>query len=83
MTFALWEGKGYPIWQPYKDGHPIKIVDPDWNFTNSEKKEVQIGGPQEYKLTMSTIINGLISRGFEILKFKEEISSNYESKPGT
>jgi SAM-dependent methyltransferase len=79
----LWEGKGYPIWQPYKDGYPIKIVDPDWNFTNSEKKEVKIGGPQEYRLTMSTIINGLISRGFEILNFKEEIGSNYESKPGT
>ena len=79
----LWEGKGYPIWQPYKDGCPIKIVDPNWNFTNSENQEVKIGSPQEYRITMSTIINGLISRGFEILKFKEEIGSDHESKPGT
>jgi SAM-dependent methyltransferase len=79
----LWEGKGYPIWQPYKDGYPIKIIDPNWSFTNSENQEVKIGSPQEYRITMSTIINGLISRGFEILKFKEEIGSDYESKPGT
>lgn len=79
----LWEGRGYPIWQPYKDGYPIKITDPNWNITNSENQEVKVGSPQEYRITMSTIINGLISRGFEILKFKEEIGSDYESKPGT
>ena len=79
----LWEGKGYPIWQPYKDGYPIKTIDPNWNFTNQKNKEVSIKSPQEYRHTMSTIINGLISRGFEIMHFKEEVSSAYESKPGT
>ena len=79
----LWKGKGYPIWQPYKDGHPIKTSDPNWNFTNSENEEVNIKSPQEYRHTMSTMLNGLISRGFEILQFKEEIGLNYDSKPGT
>lgn len=79
----LWEEKGYPVWQPYKNGYPIKTVDPDWNFTNSENKEVKIGGPQEYRLTMSRIINGLIERDLEILKFKEEVGLDYESQPGT
>ena len=32
---------------------------------------------------MSTGINGLIKRGFEIVKFKEEIGVGAESKPGT
>ena len=79
----LWQGKGYPIWQPYKDGHPIKTSDPNWNFTNPDDEEVSIQSPQEYRHTMSTILNGLISRGLEILIFKEETGLNYESKPGT
>lgn len=79
----LWEGKGYPIWQQYKDGNPIKTKDPNWNFTNLKNKEVSLESPQEYRHTMSTIINGLTSRGLEILQFKEEIGLNYEDRPGT
>jgi len=82
-TDELWEGKGYPIWQPYKDGAPIKTVDPNWNFVNQEDKEVRIESPQEYRHTMSTIINGLISRGLEIISYNEEIGTAHESKPGT
>ena len=82
-TEELWKGKGYPIWQPYKDGHPIKTIDPNWNFTNSDNKEISIESPQEYRHTMSTIMNGLISRGLEIIDYKEEIGLNYESQPGT
>ena len=41
----LWEGKGYPIWQPYKDGHPIITIDSNWNFMNSKREEVQILHP--------------------------------------
>lgn len=32
---------------------------------------------------MSTIINGLISRGLEIVSYKEEVGSSFESKPDT
>ena len=79
----LWEGKGYPIWQPYKDGYPIKTIDPNWNFTNTQNNEIKIKSPQEYRHTMSTIINGLIGRGMEIITYKEEVGVEYESKPGS
>jgi len=79
----LWKGKGYPIWQPYIDGHPIQTEDPNWNFTNQDQQPVSINSPQEYKHTMSTILNGLISRGFTILQFTEEVGSGVESTPGT
>lgn len=82
-TEELWEGKGYPIWQPYRDGYPIKTTDPHWNFTNSDNKEVSIESPQEYRHTMSTIINGLISRGLELKSYKEEVGLSHDSKPGT
>ncbi|MEM6805508.1 MAG: class I SAM-dependent methyltransferase [Bacteroidota bacterium] len=82
-TEDLWEGKGYPIWQPYTDGYPIKTKDPNWNFTNSEDKNIKIKSPQEYRHTLSTVMGGLLSRGMEILSFKEEVNSSYGSKPGT
>lgn len=79
----LWKGKGYPIRQPYKEGHPIKLVDPFWNFTNSKGKKVRVKAPQEYKHTLSTVINGLIKRGFNILRFDEYKNNKFDSKPGT
>lgn len=79
----LWQAKGYPIWQPYKDGYPIETYDPNWNFTNRDQESVKIKSPQEYRHTLSTVLNGLISRGFEILKFEEELGQDYTAKPGT
>lgn len=79
----LWNEVGYPIWQPYKDGHPIQTFDPNWNFINSMDKEVQIKSPQEYRHTLSTIMNDLISGGLELIHFKEEVGQNYDSEPGT
>lgn len=79
----LWKSKGYPIWQPYKDGYPIQTDDANWRFTNAENKRIQLESPQEYRHTMATIINGLITRGFEIVNFKEEIGDSFEDQPGT
>ena len=79
----LWNGKGYPLWQPYRDGYAIKTSDPNWNFSNREGKAVKAKSPQEFKHTLSTIINGLIQRGFKILKFDEHRSNYDNSEPGT
>ncbi|MEL7161886.1 MAG: class I SAM-dependent methyltransferase [Bacteroidota bacterium] len=79
----LWQGIGYPIWQPYRDGYPINTSDPHWNFTNAHNEEVSIKSPQEYRHTMSTVLNGLISRGFTILSYQEEIGREYDSQPGS
>ena len=79
----LWHEKGYPITLPYKDGLPIKVSDPSWNFENSEGKVVKAAAPQEYKHTLSTIINSLIKRRFSILKYEEITSDKSNSEPGT
>jgi ubiquinone/menaquinone biosynthesis C-methylase UbiE len=82
-TTELWEGKGYPIWQPYEDGYPIKTYDSNWNFTNHSERKIKIKSPQEYRHTMSTIVNSLISRGLSIMSYKEEVGSSYHKKPGS
>ena len=79
----LWEGIGYPIWQPYQDGFPVKTVDPNWNFENPDGEPIKVSSPQEYRHTLATIINGLIRRGFEILKLGEEKGSDDDNLPGT
>jgi len=79
----LWREKGYPLWQAYEDGTLIKTIDPNWNFMNLENEEIKIESPQEYKHTLSTILNGLIKRNFEILNIKEETCSTKDTTPGT
>ena len=83
QTNELWKGKGYPIWQPYQDGYPIKTADPNWNFANSHGDLVKIESPQEYRHTLATMLNGLISRNFELLQFKEEVGTDDTQTPGS
>lgn len=78
----LWEGKGYPIWQPYQDGYPIKTLDSHWNFSNQNGNDVKVDSPQEFKHTLSTVLNGLIERGFSLMKF-DEYRGDPNDKPGT
>lgn len=79
----LWQGKGYPISQPYKDGIPIKVADQTWNFKDTKGKVVKTSAPQEYKHTLSTILNSLIKRKFSILKFEEIKITEENTEPGT
>lgn len=79
----LWNGKGYPIWQPYNDGYKIKTIDPSWNFSNTEGKKMKLESPQEFKHTLSTVLNGLAERDFKLLRFKEEKGQDFDSEPGT
>ena len=79
----LWKGKGYPLWQEYKEGLPIETVDMTWDFTGSEGNQVKIKSPQEFKHTLSNILNGLIKNSFEIIKFEEYKDGDINEKPGT
>ncbi len=79
----LCNGKGYSIWQPYKDGYEIQTNDPNWNFPDTKGREVQMASPQEFKHTLSTVLNGLTDRGFKLLKFNEEKGDDFNAEPGT
>ena len=79
----LWNGKGYPLSQPYRDGEPIRIQDQTWNFEDTKGNKIKAKAPQEFRHTLSTIINSLIKRKFNILKFEEYTGSDFEADPGT
>ena len=82
-TKELWQGKGYPIWQFYRDGAPVEIFNPRWEFTNPDDVKINAASPQEYRHTMSTLINGLIIRRMEIVRYEEEAGTDFDSDPGT
>ena len=79
----LWQAKGYPLWQPFEDGYQVQTAEPNWNFENAAGEIVSSPSPQEYRHTMSTLINGLLDRGFELLRFDEHRGGDYHSQPGT
>jgi ubiquinone/menaquinone biosynthesis C-methylase UbiE len=79
----LWNGKGYPIWQPYKDGYQIETNDPNWNFIDNKGNEVKLESPNEFKHTLSTVLNSLIEKGFKLLRFEEYSEGDFNSEPGS
>lgn len=79
----LWRSKGYPLWQPYQDGHPIQTEDPHWNFTSPQNPAEQVKSPQEYRHTLANILNGLLQRGFIIRQFAEETGPAEGAAPGS
>lgn len=83
-TVDLWHGIGYPLTQAYKDGLPIKVADQTWNFEDTQGKVVRTSAPQEFKHTLSTILNTLTENKMSLLKFEEYTGDpNKTSIPGT
>jgi SAM-dependent methyltransferase len=84
---AKWNGVGYPIHLPYIDGDEIiqaeVFSNPDWEFEDAQGITQRITGPREFRHALSTLLNGLIGRGFVLLNFGEETSSEPNPTPGT
>lgn len=77
-----WTEKGYPLSRPYVDGEVI-FENNFWDITNEDGSQRQIEGPREFKHTMSTVMNGLIMRGFNLLGMWEELTKDPNAAPGT
>ena len=83
---AKWNGVGYPLALPYRDGEIMLdevFINPDWDFADLQGKIQRIRGPREFRHTLSTLLNGLLSRGFALLHFAEETSDLPEPAPGS
>jgi len=74
---------GYPISIPYRDGEPIRTKDPTWNFESTAGKPVKLPAPQEFKHTLSTVLNTLIGKKMILIKFEEYVGSDFNAEPGT
>jgi len=80
-----WDGNGYPLKLPYMDGAEIACQDEDWVYSRSESAGEAIPAPREYRHTLSTVINGLVERGFVIRHLSDtmDLGADPEAQPGT
>ena len=78
-----WNGAGYPLTRPYFDGAELIFADPYWEVDGGDGGSKRAKGPREFRHTLSTVINGLVERGFVILGVWEESSGDPQAEPGT
>lgn len=45
----------------------MDIPDDQWEIEQEDGQRVWVAGPHEYRHTLSTVFNGLIGRGFQLL----------------
>ncbi len=81
LTEKDWNGEGYLLKQPYRDGAAITSADSAWVHNSSDP----IPRPREYRHTLGTLVNGLIEQGFEIrhLSDSTDFSPDPNAAPGT
>jgi len=78
-----WDGKGYSLKLPYIDGVEIAYADESWVFQADTPEPKPIGGPREYRHTLSTLINGLAEQGFTLTHLEEWGELYPEAEPGS
>ncbi|HEX6386575.1 MAG TPA: hypothetical protein VF177_18035, partial [Anaerolineae bacterium] len=67
----------------YVDGE-VTFADPHWTIAADDGKQHQVVGPREFRHTLSTLVNGLVARGFVLLGLWEgPPGGDMNAKPGT
>ncbi|MBZ0301941.1 MAG: class I SAM-dependent methyltransferase [Anaerolineae bacterium] len=77
-----WTGEGYLLKHRYGDGEVIP-EDPEWEIWEEGRLARKVAGPRIFSHSLSTVVNGLIGRGFILKGMWEERSRDPESAPGT
>ena len=71
LAAADWTGRGYPLELPYTDGAQLAINDPHWVYDRSRGHDILPA--QEYRHTLSTLINGLVAAGFTLTHLDDSV----------
>ena len=74
--------QGYVLRRPYADGE-IQFEEAQWEFETEDGTVQRVEGPREFNHTLSTVISGLIGRGFVIMGLWEELTRDPQAAPGT
>jgi ubiquinone/menaquinone biosynthesis C-methylase UbiE len=83
ITERDWNGEGYTVKRPYVQGERITYEDQDWVY--NQDQHALIAPPQEFRQTLSVLLNGLIENGFTLKRLKEvgSYSADAAAEPGT
>jgi SAM-dependent methyltransferase len=77
-----WAGEGYLLKRPYVDGE-WTWDDMHWDIEQTDGTTQRVPGPREFNHTLSTVVNGLIQRGFILKGLWEEELGDPRAAPGT
>jgi SAM-dependent methyltransferase len=79
-----WNGVGYTLKQPYRDGTELRIDDPAWVYDRSRETNA-IPPSREFRHTLSALVRGLVGHGFVIVHLSDEFgfTPDPEAEPGT
>jgi ubiquinone/menaquinone biosynthesis C-methylase UbiE len=82
LTEHSWNGDGYTLKEPYVQGAKMVYADSDWVYNRDHDP---IPGPQEFRQTLSTLVNGLLQQGFMLHRLEEVVadSVSIDAEPGT
>ena len=78
-----WTGEAYPLKQPYLDGAELTEQFPDWTVEQADGAAVRVASPREFRHALSTVINGLVARGFIICGLWEAELGDPAAEPGS
>src|SRR5690606_3169643 len=83
MEVSDWTDKGYQIRQIYADAEIIYNDDQYWEFADTDGNVCLGANPREFNHTLSTVVNGLIQREFQILGIWENEMGDTDASPGS
>lgn len=72
-----------PLAVPYVDGQELLFTDPCWDVRGEDGVVRRVPGPREFRHTLSTVVNGLTTRGLRILGLWEEGQGDAGAEAGT
>ena len=79
----VWDGHAYPLHYPYIDGEDLTQYFPDWDVTQPDGTIVKLPGPHEFRHTLGTVMNTMVSHGFIFLGLWEWMRGDENPEPGS
>jgi SAM-dependent methyltransferase len=82
---ASWDGTGYRLNRLYRDEEipAATFAEVDWTVEDSAGNVRRVAGPREFRHTLSTMINGLVQHGFQLVGCWEETTQEENPEPGS
>jgi SAM-dependent methyltransferase len=78
-----WNGTAYPLNAPYVEGAEIIDAGDHWKVPDDDGTPQKIQGPREFRHTITTLLSGLIDRGFLLLRVMETRNNGGPVPDGT
>jgi len=83
MGGTEWNGTGYAVKSAFADGTEMTGDDAYWGFEDAAGNRRRVEGPRQFRHALSTVVNGLIARAFEVLGIWEDDAGDPDAEPGT